>query len=75
MLSIPNAATAMASTSQHPILEDDIPYTPFVIKETSGVSYRSGDLEGGHTAVVTDLGPTIPEVTFQSFLNQLLPST
>ena len=63
----------MASTSQHPILEDDIPHTPFVIKETFGVSHRSGDLEGGH--VVTDLGPTIPEVTFQSFLSQLLPST
>ena len=66
---------AMAGPSRHPILEDDIPHTPFAIKETSGVSYRSGDLEGGRTAVVTDLGPTIPEVTFQSFLSQLLPST
>jgi hypothetical protein len=63
---------AIASTSQHPISEDDIFHTPVVLKETSGVGYRSGDFEEGRVA---DLGPTIPQVSFQSFLSILLPST
>jgi len=58
----------MANTSQYSILEDDI-------FQTSKVDHRSSDLEGGRTVVVTDLGPTISQVTFQSFLSILLPFT
>lgn len=64
----------MASTSQHPISTGDIFHTPVVLKETSGASYHSGDLEAA-SAVVSDLGPTIPQISFQSFLSRLFPST
>jgi hypothetical protein len=65
---------AIASTSQLPTSDGDIFHAP-VVKETSRARYRSGDLKGGRTAVITDLGPTISQVSFQSFLNTLLPST
>jgi hypothetical protein len=47
--------------------------TPPVAKHTSGAAYRASSLEDAPTAVLKDLGDSVPEVPLSFFLEQVAP--
>jgi len=47
--------------------------TPPVAKHTSGEAYRASSLEDARTAVLKDLGDSVPEVPLSFFLEQVAP--
>jgi hypothetical protein len=46
--------------------------TPPIAKHTSGAAYHASTLEDAYTAVLNDLGDSIPEVPLSFFLEQVM---
>ena len=62
----PSASPGLAAHSKTP------KETPRKPRYTSGPSYRSGNLADAREAVILDVGP-IPEVSFEFFVNSVMP--
>jgi hypothetical protein len=56
--------------SQHSSMSRE---TPPIAKHTSGAAYRASTLEYARTAVLNDLGDSVPEVPLSFFLEQVAP--
>ncbi|KAI0942788.1 hypothetical protein AcV7_010360 [Taiwanofungus camphoratus] len=47
--------------------------TPAIAKHTSTASYVTGNLNQGRTALLIDIGESVPQISIESFLNNILP--